>query len=134
MKKIIALLLFCVVLFSCGRFGNHEIDGKKEQRIVCLSKHLRHKNLNYSKYESRITEEKNGQLVTRNIAKKGFIGMRSSSLASISLHLDSDVLRNPFQAILPTLAVILKQHSDDKKDIDIIKFYCIKIPIAIFFN
>jgi iron complex transport system substrate-binding protein len=29
-----------MVLFSCGRFGNHEIDGKKEQRIVCLSKHL----------------------------------------------------------------------------------------------
>lgn len=40
MKKI----LFCAVvsfgLFSCGRFGNHEIDGKKDQRIVCLSKHL----------------------------------------------------------------------------------------------
>jgi hypothetical protein len=42
-------------------------------------------------------------LLTRNIAKKGFSGMRSSSPASSSLYLDSDALRNPFQAILPTL-------------------------------
>ena len=39
MKKIF-LLLTVIALFSCGRFGNHEIDGKKDQRIVCLSKHL----------------------------------------------------------------------------------------------
>lgn len=25
---------------GCGRFGNKEIDGKKDMRIVCLSKHL----------------------------------------------------------------------------------------------
>jgi len=41
--------------------------------------------------------------VTRNIAKKGFSGMQSSSPASISLYLDSDVLCNPFHAILPPL-------------------------------
>jgi len=40
---------------------------------------------------------------TRNIAKKGFSGMQSSSPASSSLYLDSDVLRNPFLAILPPL-------------------------------
>jgi len=34
--------------------------------------------------------------------------MRSSSPASTSLYLDSEVLHNPFQAILPTLAVIVK--------------------------
>lgn len=46
--------------------------------------------------------------LTRNIAKKGFSAMRSSSPASISLYPDSDVLRNPFHAILPTLAGIKK--------------------------
>ncbi|NJK98516.1 MAG: hypothetical protein HC905_29590 [Bacteroidales bacterium] len=46
---------------------------------------------------------KNNAPITRNIAKKGFYGMRSSSPASISLYFDSDVLRNPFQAILPPL-------------------------------
>jgi len=40
--------------------------------------------------------------------KKGIFGMRSSSPASTSLYLDSEVLHNPFQAILPTLAVIVK--------------------------
>ncbi len=40
--------------------------------------------------------------VTCNIAKKGFSGMQSSSPAAISLHLDSEVLRNPFQSILPS--------------------------------
>lgn len=40
MKKILFLLLSTVALFSCGRFGNKETDGKKDQRIVCLSKHL----------------------------------------------------------------------------------------------
>lgn len=29
-----------MLFFSCGRFGNKETDGKKQQRIVCLSKHL----------------------------------------------------------------------------------------------
>ena len=45
-------------------------------------------------------------LIICNIAKKGFSGMRSSSPASISLYLDSDVLRNPFHAILPPLCYI----------------------------
>src|SRR6187549_4272557 len=40
MRKIILLLLVSVALFSCDRFGNKETDGKKDQRIVCLSKHL----------------------------------------------------------------------------------------------
>ena len=40
MKKILFLLLATTALFSCGRFGNRETDGKKDQRIVCLSKHL----------------------------------------------------------------------------------------------
>ncbi len=39
MKKIIFLLAFAA-LVSCGRFRNKEIDGKKDLRIVCLSKHL----------------------------------------------------------------------------------------------
>lgn len=43
------------------------------------------------------------QLPTCNIAKKSFIGMRSSSPASISLYFDNDVLRNPFHAILPNV-------------------------------
>jgi len=51
---------------------------------------------------------KKGQLVTRNIAKKGFCGMRSSSPASSIVSADSDVLRIPFQAILPRLAFIVK--------------------------
>jgi iron complex transport system substrate-binding protein len=40
MKKIFFLSLAAIALFSCGRFGNKEADGKKNQRIVCLSKHL----------------------------------------------------------------------------------------------
>jgi iron complex transport system substrate-binding protein len=40
MKKILFLLLSTVALLSCGRFGNKETDGKKDIRIVCLSKHL----------------------------------------------------------------------------------------------
>lgn len=40
MKKTIITLLIAAVLFSCGRFGNKEPDGKKDIRIVCLSKHL----------------------------------------------------------------------------------------------
>ena len=39
MKKITPIILL-VVLASCGRFGNKEIDGTKDMRIICLSKHL----------------------------------------------------------------------------------------------
>jgi iron complex transport system substrate-binding protein len=42
MKKILSAVLFAapVLLISCGRFGNKEVDGTKDIRIVCLSKHL----------------------------------------------------------------------------------------------
>jgi iron complex transport system substrate-binding protein len=40
MKKIIFGLACCVAFTACGRFGNREVDGKKDQRIVCLSKQL----------------------------------------------------------------------------------------------
>jgi len=40
MRKIILLLLVTVLLFSCDRFRNKETDGKKDLRIVSLSKHL----------------------------------------------------------------------------------------------
>ena len=41
MKKIIPIAsLAFILLSSCGRFGNKEIDGTKDLRIVCLSKHL----------------------------------------------------------------------------------------------
>src|SRR6478736_313878 len=41
MKKIILFALPALVFMtSCGRFGNKEIDGTKDMRIVCLSKHL----------------------------------------------------------------------------------------------
>lgn len=41
MKKITGIILLAGIMFtSCGRFGNKEIDGTKEMRIVCLSKHL----------------------------------------------------------------------------------------------
>lgn len=41
MKKIFVFALSSTLLiFSCGRFGNKEIDGKKDMRIVCLSKQL----------------------------------------------------------------------------------------------
>jgi iron complex transport system substrate-binding protein len=40
MKKIIFILIIAVSFVACGRFGNHEIDGKKDMRIVCLSKQL----------------------------------------------------------------------------------------------
>lgn len=40
MKKIILAVIIVVTLFSCSRFKNKEIDGKKDQRIVCLSKQL----------------------------------------------------------------------------------------------
>ena len=40
MKKSIFAFIAAILLFSCGRFGNKETDGKKDMRIVCLSKHL----------------------------------------------------------------------------------------------
>jgi iron complex transport system substrate-binding protein len=40
MKKAVLSFLALIILASCGRFGNHEIDGKKDMRIVCLSKQL----------------------------------------------------------------------------------------------
>ncbi len=40
MKKIVFLAAIITTVFSCGRFGNKEIDGKKDIRIVCLSKQL----------------------------------------------------------------------------------------------
>jgi len=47
--------------------------------------------------------------ITCNIAKKGFRGMRSSSPASSSVYLDSDVRRNPFQDILPPFKICYKK-------------------------
>ncbi len=41
MKKIaIAAVALSVSVISCGRFGNKEVDGTKDMRIVCLSKQL----------------------------------------------------------------------------------------------
>src|ERR1041384_3797378 len=40
MKKLGLLLIVSIAVFSCDRFKNKETDGKKDQRIVCLSKHL----------------------------------------------------------------------------------------------
>lgn len=40
MKKSLIIILFTLVIASCGRFGNNESDGKKEMRIASLSKHL----------------------------------------------------------------------------------------------
>ncbi|RTL57434.1 MAG: ABC transporter substrate-binding protein [Sphingobacteriales bacterium] len=40
MKKIFLLLIVIIAVTSCARFKNKEIDGKKDLRIVCLSKHL----------------------------------------------------------------------------------------------
>src|SRR5436190_16667800 len=40
MKKILLSLLVILIITSCGRFGNKEIDGKRDMRIVCLSKQL----------------------------------------------------------------------------------------------
>lgn len=40
MKKIFLLLIVITAVISCGRFKNKEIDGKKDLRIVSLSKHL----------------------------------------------------------------------------------------------
>lgn len=43
---------------------------------------------------------------TRNLAKKGFSGMGSSSPASSSVCLDNEVLCNPYQTILPNVCVL----------------------------
>jgi iron complex transport system substrate-binding protein len=40
MRKILLTACCGLLLLSCGRFGNREGKGKKEMRIVCLSKHL----------------------------------------------------------------------------------------------
>jgi len=40
MKKNFYYLLVLFIVSSCGRFSNRETDGKKDMRIVCLSKHL----------------------------------------------------------------------------------------------
>ena len=40
MNKLLFILLGVVVLSSCGRFNNREVDGTKDIRIVSLSKHL----------------------------------------------------------------------------------------------
>jgi iron complex transport system substrate-binding protein len=40
MKKIFFIPAVTLLLFSCGRFKNKEVDGTKDMRIVCLSKHL----------------------------------------------------------------------------------------------
>jgi len=40
MKKLIPFLILATGIFSCGRFGNKEIDGTKDMCIVCLSKQL----------------------------------------------------------------------------------------------
>jgi len=56
-----------------------------------------------------MTKDKEKLAVTCNIAKKGFSSMRSSSPASSSLSADRYLLRNLFQAILPTLATFLKK-------------------------
>jgi iron complex transport system substrate-binding protein len=40
MKRIVLVVIVSLLLWSCGRFGNKETDAKKDQRIVCLSKHL----------------------------------------------------------------------------------------------
>ncbi|MBC7424387.1 MAG: ABC transporter substrate-binding protein, partial [Ferruginibacter sp.] len=40
MKRILFYLMIILAPVACGRFGNREINGKQDQRIVCLSKHL----------------------------------------------------------------------------------------------
>ncbi len=40
MKKIIPFFFLLLVIISCNSLRNKEIDGKKDIRIVCLSKHL----------------------------------------------------------------------------------------------
>ena len=40
MKNIRLIICIAVLLTGCSRFGKNEIDGKKDLRIVCVSKHL----------------------------------------------------------------------------------------------
>jgi iron complex transport system substrate-binding protein len=40
MKKLLVVIIIAIATISCGRFGNREINGLRDQRIVCLSKHL----------------------------------------------------------------------------------------------
>ncbi len=40
MKKNVWWVIVVLLLSACGRFGNRENEGKKQMRIVCLSKHL----------------------------------------------------------------------------------------------
>jgi iron complex transport system substrate-binding protein len=40
MKRNFYYLLVLFIISACGRFSNKETDGKKDMRIVCLSKHL----------------------------------------------------------------------------------------------
>lgn len=40
MKKFFYCTIVLFIITACGRFGNKEADGKKDMRIVCLSKHL----------------------------------------------------------------------------------------------
>ena len=40
MKKLVYILWSVLILTSCGRFNNREVDGTKDIRIVSLSKHL----------------------------------------------------------------------------------------------
>lgn len=39
-KYTIISIALSLLIISCGRFGNREIDGSKDMRIVCLSKQL----------------------------------------------------------------------------------------------
>jgi iron complex transport system substrate-binding protein len=39
-KYILSAAALSLLIIFCGRFGNKEIDGTKDMRIVCLSKHL----------------------------------------------------------------------------------------------
>jgi iron complex transport system substrate-binding protein len=40
MKQLSLFIILAVLAASCGRFGNREATDKKDQRIVCVSKHL----------------------------------------------------------------------------------------------
>ena len=40
MKNIISIFLFSLIVASCSRFGNRGTDNVKDEKIVCLSKHL----------------------------------------------------------------------------------------------
>jgi len=39
-KNLLLIAALSLLIISCGRFGNKEIDGTKDMRIVCLSKQL----------------------------------------------------------------------------------------------